>query len=62
VKQQVALWDVFEVELEGMDLLNPFVDASLSAVFSFGNRKVVAKGFYDGGRKWRVRFMPDTEG
>lgn len=62
MKQQVALWDVFEVELKGADLANPFIDASLSAVFSFGNRQVVAKGFYDGDQTWRIRFMPDTEG
>lgn len=62
MKKQVALWDVFEAELDGKDLSNPFTEASLSAVFSFGNRKVIAKGFYDGNRKWRIRFMPDTEG
>jgi hypothetical protein len=62
VAQQVALWDVFEVALKGPGLSNPFLDASVEAGFSFGSRDVVAKGFYDGDRTWRIRFMPDTLG
>jgi hypothetical protein len=62
VSQQVAQWDVFEVALTGPPLGNPFLDATLQATFSFGNRKVVTAGFYDGNNTWRIRFMPDTPG
>lgn len=58
----IAKWDIFEVTLEGPDLPNPYLDATLDAVFEFGNRQVRVPGFHDGGRTWRVRFMPDTEG
>ena len=60
--QQVALWDVFEVVVKGPELSNPFLDAAIEAVFSFGAREIVAKGFFDGDRTWRIRFMPDTIG
>jgi hypothetical protein len=60
--QSTPKWDIFEASLNGPDLANPFLDATLDAVFSHGNRQVKVPGFYDGDRTWRVRFMPDTEG
>lgn len=58
----IAQWDVFEAAFEGPELANPYLDATLDAVFQFGNRQVRVPGFHDGGRTWRVRFMPDTQG
>jgi Domain of unknown function (DUF5060)/Protein of unknown function (DUF4038)/Domain of unknown function (DUF5605) len=58
----VAQWDVFEAAFEGPRLANPFLDATLEVVFTFGNREIRAYGFYDGNQTWRVRFMPDTLG
>jgi hypothetical protein len=53
---------MFEAAFEGPRLSNPFKDATIDAVFTYGNRHVTAKGFFDGGNTWRVRFMPDTPG
>lgn len=60
--QQTPQWDIFEVSIEGPDLPNPFQDATLQAVFRYGHREVPVTGFFDGGRTWRIRFMPDTLG
>lgn len=58
----VGKWDIFEVTLEGPTEGNPFLDVQISAIFSLKSRSVRTDGFYDGGGKYRVRFMPDTEG
>lgn len=62
MSQNIPQWDVFEASFEGPALPNPFVDATLDAVFFYGNREVRMPAFYDGGEIWRVRFMPDTQG
>ncbi len=42
---------------------NPFTEVSVAATFrSPSGRQIVVEGFYDGGNKWRVRFMPDEIG
>ena len=58
----VPLWEVFELELAGPSEGNPFVDVELGAVFAMGHREVRVDGFYDGGGKYKVRFMPDAPG
>ncbi|WP_299092248.1 DUF5605 domain-containing protein [uncultured Metabacillus sp.] len=60
--EQVERWGRFEIELEGPDLGNPFIEVELKGIFTFGNRKIPADGFYDGNGKYRIRFMPDREG
>ena len=55
-------WECFEVMLEGPSGGNPFVDVQLAATFSLDHREVRVDGFYDGDGKFRVRFMPDTQG
>ena len=62
MSQQVPQWDFFETSFEGPTLRNPFVDATVDAVFAYGNREVKMPAFHDGGNTWRVRFMPDTQG
>ncbi|MBU7591207.1 DUF5605 domain-containing protein [Metabacillus halosaccharovorans] len=61
-QKSIECWDRFEVELDGPDNGNPFVDIPLRGTFSIGNRAVTADGFYDGNGKYKIRFMPDTEG
>jgi hypothetical protein len=58
----VAKWDTFEANLTGPADGNPYLEVTLSAVFSQGNREVRVTGFYDGSGTYRIRFMPDTEG
>jgi hypothetical protein len=58
----VEQWGVFELRLDSPAAGNPFVDVTLSARFSRGERSVEATGFYDGDGVYRVRFMPDRPG
>lgn len=58
----VERWGCFETELTGPTDGNPFIDATLSATFSQGEKQVEVIGFYDGGGTYRVRFMPQEIG
>lgn len=58
----VEKWGTFELTLKGPRDGNPFVDVELSAKFTNGGKAVTARGFYDGGGTYRVRFMPDKPG
>ena len=64
---RIEQWDVFELTLTGPDEasapgLNPFTDVTLRAAFTFQNRTVWSRGFYDGEGTYRVRAMPDVPG
>jgi hypothetical protein len=58
----VEQWGVFEVSLVGPFSGNPFVDVTLSARFTSGDRTVEVHGFYDGDGVYRIRFMPEEKG
>src|SRR5262249_38714060 len=61
----VEQWDTLELAYESdRDCPNPFVDAALSAVFRHRATgwQIPVDGFYDGGRTWRLRFMPTEPG
>ncbi|WP_158817587.1 DUF5060 domain-containing protein [Methylocapsa sp. S129] len=58
----IAQWDIFEAAFQGPAAGNPYLDVTIEAVFSFGNRDVRVPGFYDGEGIFRVRFMPDAQG
>jgi hypothetical protein len=60
--KQAEKWAVFELELQGPDHGNPYIDVTLSAEFTFEGRTLHALGFYDGNGIYRIRFMPDHEG
>lgn len=60
--EHIERWGLFDIPLAGPTNGNPFVDVSLGAVFSQGNRHVRVSGFYDGGGVYRIRFSPDTIG
>jgi len=58
----VARWDFFELTLSGPSNGNPYLDVTLEATFTQGDRSIRVPGFYDGDGTYRVRFMPDAEG
>ena len=60
--KKVERWDIYEIELSGLGEGNPFLDVEVSAEVSLGHRTVRVGGFYDGDDRYRIRFMPDTEG
>ena len=60
--QTIEQWDVFEAAFEANEGGNPFSDVQFSATFRCRSRSLTVDGFFDGGRTWRVRFMPDSQG
>jgi len=58
----ISLYDRFEVNFEGPDGGNPFIDINLSAEFTCQNRTLFTEGFYDGNGVYKVRIMPDAVG
>ncbi|MGG4035991.1 DUF5060 domain-containing protein [Paenibacillus cisolokensis] len=60
--REVERWGVFELALSGPAGGNPFEDVTITAKFRHGTRQYEAEGFYDGGGRYIVRFMPDAEG
>ncbi len=58
----IEKWDFFELVLAHQFPGNPFIDVTLTAVFSLHGREVKATGFYDGKDVFKIRFMPDQEG
>ena len=59
---RVPQWDIFEVKLDGPITNNPVDEVKVTAIFTSGNRTKEVTGFYDGGGKYIVRFMPDALG
>jgi len=60
--KHIERWGIFEIVLNGPKDGNPFIDVTLSAVFSYQNRALEPDGFYDGEGVYRIRFMPDIPG
>ena len=60
----VPRWGQFETAFASTASTdNPFQDQSLLVTFtSPSKRAVTVRGFWDGGRIWRVRFSPDEPG
>ena len=58
----VEQWGIFETSLPGPVDGNPFVDSTLTARFSQGERVIQVDGFYDGDGTYRIRFMPTATG
>jgi Domain of unknown function (DUF5060)/Protein of unknown function (DUF4038)/Domain of unknown function (DUF5605) len=59
---QTRQWEIFEIGFAGPSSGNPFVDVTLTATFRMADRRVTVDGFYDGGGRYRLRFMPDRPG
>ncbi|MFC3812255.1 DUF5060 domain-containing protein [Lacihabitans lacunae] len=60
--QTTEQWGVFEISLKGPSEGNPYMDNSLEATFSNGNKTVLMPGFYDGNGMYKIRFSPDQLG
>src|ERR1700760_4265567 len=60
--EAVPQWECFETVFDGPSNGNPFVDVQFGAVFSIDRRELQVDGFYDGDGRYRIRFMPDTQG
>ncbi|HUG94339.1 MAG TPA: DUF5060 domain-containing protein [Planctomycetaceae bacterium] len=62
--ERVGQWDRFEAVLENpRRYADPYRDVSLDVTYTRPDGRTVAfPGFYDGGRAWRFRFMPDVLG
>ena len=59
----VEQWGMQEITLRSnTQHENPFSDVALSAEFRFGDKIVRTDGFYDGDQKWKIRFMPQSQG
>lgn len=63
-ENSVHLWGRFEASFESeTDYDNPLQDAELRVTFIAPSGKAhEVDGFWDGGNRWRVRFMPDELG
>jgi hypothetical protein len=64
-KNQVAVWDRFELKLQSQKTYdNPLYDVSeFSALLTApSGKKMQINGFWDGGKNWKIRFMPDEVG
>lgn len=55
-------WGVWETALSGPEEGNPYQEATLSATFSQGAQQLRVPGFWNGGKVYRLRFSPPTEG
>jgi hypothetical protein len=60
----VKKWEPFEHAFENARAYaDPYRDVTLDATFTRPDGTTIALGgFYDGGRTWRIRFMPDQNG
>ena len=55
-------WDVFEATFSGPSSGNPHLEVNFEGLFAFGARSLRVPGFYDGDGRYKLRFMPDSEG
>jgi hypothetical protein len=51
-----------ELVIEGPSHGNPFTDVELHAIFELGGQETRVGGFYDGGGRYIVRFLPERPG
>jgi hypothetical protein len=58
---QVPLWGRWEHSFEAGDQTPPTTQLNVELISPSGQRHVWP-GFWDGGQRWRVRWMPDEEG
>ena len=61
-ENQVERWGVFEARLEGPSAGNPYVEQTVSGIFTGPGERKEIRGFYDGDGVYMVRFMPEREG
>lgn len=61
-KRSVEQYRVFDLNIKGSKVGNPFKEAKLEAVFSNGTERYRVKGFYKGDGNYGIRFMPGSVG
>jgi Domain of unknown function (DUF5060)/Domain of unknown function (DUF5605)/Protein of unknown function (DUF4038) len=61
-RRVVERWGIAEVVLKGPAEGNPFVEVTVSAKFTQGEKVVEVAGFYDGEGVYRIRFEPGEVG
>jgi hypothetical protein len=59
---EVERWGFIEIELNGPQDGNPFVDVVLTAKAECEGKSITVEGFYDGNGIYKIRFMPDIIG
>lgn len=61
--EKVEQWGVFELELQGPEEGNPYLDVELHATFEDESGDTLrVPGFYDGAGMYRIRFSPPEQG
>ncbi len=56
-------WSPREITLSASrDYANPYTDVELTAKFTGPGRSIALRGFWDGGRTFKIRFTPPTKG
>lgn len=58
----VPKYGEYEISLTGGDHKNPYMEVELSAVFTGPKETMKVNGFWDGGKLFKVRFMPMEQG
>lgn len=61
-EDQVERWGLYEIELQGPAVGNPFMDVVLSAEFRNQDSRIDVLGFYDGDGLYKIRFSPPSMG
>ena len=62
IQHRATQWGLFELALDGPAGGNPYLDVTLTAVFTCGGERASVSGFYDGDGTYRIRFMPEATG
>ncbi|MEM9143146.1 MAG: DUF5060 domain-containing protein [Bacteroidota bacterium] len=60
--EEIEIWNVYEIALNGPSTGNPFMDVVLKADFVNEGTTISVPGFYDGSGVYRIRFSPDKTG
>lgn len=60
--EQVPLWGMAQIQLDGPTHGNPFVDVELTATVRHGDRELSVGGVYDGEGRYLLRLLADAEG
>lgn len=60
--QNTEQWDIYEINLKGPEIGNPYIDADLKATFFCEGNETIVTGFYDGNGVYKIRFMPSKTG
>ncbi|MDE2302093.1 MAG: DUF5060 domain-containing protein [Sphingomonadales bacterium] len=59
----VEQWGMKEITLtSAKSYANPFADVQLQGEFRCAGKVTSVAGFYDGAGRWKIRFMPETQG